>query len=85
MAMAFGNDNDNIKDNDIDNDNDNDNVNVNGNVNVNDNDNGSVNNGTSLLDMASSLSVLPSVCSSSLSFSCSSFLYSIHDFSSSSP
>ena len=79
MAMAFGNDNDNFRDNDNDNDNDN----VNG--NVNDNDNGSVNNGTSLLDMASSLSVLPSVCSSSLSFSFSSFLCSIHDFSSSSP
>ena len=61
--------------------NDNDNVKDNHNDNVND----SVNNGTSLLGMASSLSVLSNVCSSSLSFSCSSFLYSIHDFSSSSP
>ena len=75
--MAFGNDNDNVKDND----NDNDNVKDNDNDNVND----SVNKGTSLLGMASSLSVLSNVCSSSLSFSCSSFLYSIHDFSSSSP
>ena len=61
--------------------NDNDNVKDNDNDNVND----SVNKGTSLLGMASSLSVLSNVCSSSLSFSCSSFLYSIHDFSSSSP
>ena len=59
--------------------------NENDNIKDNDNVNDSVNNGTSLLGIASSLSVLSNVCSSSLSFSCSSFLYSIHDFSSSSP